>query len=822
LKNAKKKSAKAGKASTKPAPAKTRAKKTPPKKESSKGIKRLTTKPTESDLEAEIHHALRIAFPWIAASDLKHQTKFSIQLGRAVIRIDGKKSYRSDGRADVLVEVKGTPLAVMELKRRGNPLTPADAKQGISYARVLEHMPPLVVVTNGKDVRLLETYSGRDWTPVGDLEAEFAKLIDAASRAAGVDIKQAIEVFLGTSADIWVSAVRQSSARLVSELSGPWGNPLLPFVPDFLIPREATREVLASLRDGARAVIVKGAPLIGKSSVLRELVLATEKSAAFAVFFVEADAHGIFQRLANLLASALAWPVSPDDVRAWLRRLSKTEGAAIVLAIDGPAPANSDIRKDMDELLSGSYGANVRIVISMDDTVVSRYTTTSSGRQATPIGRAAAEVEVLPLSDLEFKDALRILESHRIGFIHGAMAAIELRSPSMLRAIAAGVADDPSHREGNGFATFPPLLGLSLIGYARSRFNDVDLRRKLRQTAKAVLKDTEASGRSPGLALESVGVFVVRNQALEKFLNRLDIESLLTSGILKPGVDAAGESTLYVRLSEVLASELSRLIAEELPKRIKKSIPKAAAWLAETAAALPLGDIIAAQAVFEAATTGAVSLNFINALVNTPPRDEKISPGVYGINIPGRGFKTLHFREDGCLLWTENGEEYVVQPEPGKAVGSFIADMSSWLILSHLALRPFEMGTPDGNGRERVDPLLLLEIGTCPHVLRGPQNNPEQNAVLVHEVPGHGSIVCHKFGVVEPVTLAIVRLLGSKWVDAGDWINVAVGLGSFPLTMRVYTALQHVASISSAKAQWARKMLDKVVEPALRRFPSLH
>ena len=791
-------------------------------KTSRKAFKQLTTKPTEADLEAEIRLALRIAFPWIPAKDLKHQTKFHFHLGHALITVDGRKAYRVDGRADIIIEAKGVPLAVMELKRGGNPLTSDDARQGLSYARVMERMPPLVVVTNGIDVRHLETHSGNDWKPVGDSEAEFAKLIDAASRAAAVDLKQAVEVLLGTSADIWVSAVRQSSTRLVGDLCGPWGNPLLPFVPDFLIPREATREVLASLREGACAVIVKGAPLIGKSSVLRELVLATEKSAEFAVFFVEANAHGIFQQLANLLASTLAWPVSPDEVRTWLRRLSKTAGPAIVLAIDGPAPANGDIRKDVDELVSGSYGANVRIVISMDDTVVPRYTTTPDGRKATSIGRAAAEVEVAPLSDLEFEEALRILRSHRIGFIHGAMAAAELRAPSMLRAIAAGIADDHAHRDGHGFAIFPPLLGLSLIGYARSRFDDVDLRRKLRETAKAVLKDSEDSSRSPALKLESVGLFVVRNQTLEKFLNRPDIESLVTTGVLKPGVDGSGEATLYIRLAEVLASELSRLLAEVLAKKIPMSAKKAAAWLAKIAAALPFGDIIAAQAVFEAATTGVVSLSFINVLVNVPPREEKANPGLYAMHIPGRGLRTLHFREDGCLLWTENGEEYVVQPERGDGIGSFIADMSSWLILSHLALRPFEMGTPDGNGRERVDPLLLLEIGTCPHVLRGPQNDPAQNAVLVHDVPRHGSIVCHKFGVVEPVTLAITRLLGSHWVDAGDWINVAVGLGSFPLTMRVYTALQHVASISSAKEPWANKMLEKVVEPALRRFPLLH
>ena len=664
--------------------------KTPPK-----AFNRLTTKRTESDLEAEIRVALRLALPWVPAKDLKHQTKFRFQLGHAVITVDGRRAYRAEGRADVIIEARGAPLAVMELKRPGNPLTPDDARQGLSYARVMERMPPLVVVTNGVDVRLLETHSGNDWKPVGDSEAEFAKLIDAASRAAAVDVKQAVEVLLGTSADIWVSAVRQSSARVISDLSGPWGNPLLPFVPDFLVPREATREVLASLHAGTRAVIVKGAPLIGKSSVLRELVLATETSADFAVLFIEADAHGIFQRLANLFASTLAWPVSSDEVRTWLRRLSKTEGSAIVLAIDGPAPANSDIRKDVDELASGSYGANFRIVISMDDTVVSKYTITPDGRKATAIGRAASEVEVTPLSDPEFKEALRILQNNRIGFIHGAMVAAELRAPSMLRAIAAGIADDRAHREGQGVAIFPPLLGLSLIGYAR-QFNDLDLRRKLRETAKAVLKDSEDSSRSPALKLESVGLFVVRNQTLEKLLNRPDIESLVTTGVLKPGVDGSGEATLYIRLPEVLASELSRLLAEELAKKMPRGAKKAASWLAETAAALPLGDIIAAQAVFEAATTGVVTLSFINELVNAPPREEKANPGLYAMHVPGRGLRTLHFQEDGCLLWTENGEEYVVQPEPGEGIGSFVVDMSSWLILSHLALRPFEMGVFGG------------------------------------------------------------------------------------------------------------------------------
>ncbi len=61
-------------------------------------IEQNTTARTESDLEAEIHRALAVAFPWISASDLKHQLKFSIKFGHAVVEIDGLKTYAAYGR----------------------------------------------------------------------------------------------------------------------------------------------------------------------------------------------------------------------------------------------------------------------------------------------------------------------------------------------------------------------------------------------------------------------------------------------------------------------------------------------------------------------------------------------------------------------------------------------------------------------------------------------------------------------------------------------------------------------------------------------------
>ncbi|WP_156929067.1 hypothetical protein [Bradyrhizobium sp. th.b2] len=107
-------------------------------------MKQLTTAPTEADLEAKIHAAVLAAFPWLPPGSLRHQTKFEFKFGHRIVQIDGKEVSKVQGRSDVLVFHNDTPLAVLELKREGLPLTQEDREQGLSYARMLHPRPPLV------------------------------------------------------------------------------------------------------------------------------------------------------------------------------------------------------------------------------------------------------------------------------------------------------------------------------------------------------------------------------------------------------------------------------------------------------------------------------------------------------------------------------------------------------------------------------------------------------------------------------------------------------------------------------------------------------
>ena len=152
--------------------------------------------PTEASLEAEIHGALRLAFPWLPDGAIQHQTTFSVFLGTKAIAVNGLHTRADRIRTDILLRRNGDPLAILELKRPGSLLTADDDAQGLSYARLLTPQAPLVVVTNGLDCRLIETHTGQPWLPEEKSEATFADLVQSASLASTRDLKVAISTLM--------------------------------------------------------------------------------------------------------------------------------------------------------------------------------------------------------------------------------------------------------------------------------------------------------------------------------------------------------------------------------------------------------------------------------------------------------------------------------------------------------------------------------------------------------------------------------------------------------------------------------------------------
>ena len=461
---------------------------------------------------------------------------------------------------------------------------------------------------------------------------------------------------MGPESTVWVAAIRAATDAVLAEVTGDWSEAGLPFVDGFLTPRRATQETLSELRRSKRMVIVDGPPLAGKSNVLREVAVSMRASEDMTALFIEADGgggSGLLQIIADLLSDALGWQVTAEDTRTWLRRLSRQSGPALVLVVDGISATRNEVRRDIEDLTSNSFGPNLRIVIAVDDTVTPRLVQSETGRKVTRIGRRASRVSVGTLDDREFGELVEILKERRIGIMMGGQSAPEFRIPWVIRALVANVVSSPRYADESLMAGLPSLLGPDLILHARERFEDQEETRHLFQAlAELVIADITEGGRPISTVLESMAAFAIRRKMAGRFIDGQTLDRMIERGLVRIGLNDANERIVVPRLPELLASELALLLARSLADELAASGPESAAgWLTGLTSALPFGDVIGAQALFDCAeATGNVPLKLMECLLSAHPRRNKIRPGTRAaLHIPDVGLIDLTFRADGTI-----------------------------------------------------------------------------------------------------------------------------------------------------------------------------
>lgn len=778
--------------------------------------KRATTRETEADLEARIRAAIRVAFPWLPDGAIKHQIKFTFTFGRQTLEVDASKS-RADARLDILLEKDDRPLAIMELKRPGIQLTDDDGAQGLSYARLLQPSAPLVVVTNGTEVRILETFMGQPWQPSTPSEDALKTLVSQASRVASADIRHAVDTLMGTSPNVWMQAVRHVSTETINELTASWDEPALPFVTDFLVPRGATHQLWRNLVAGERLIVLEGPPLSGKSNVLRELCLRTKQSDTLATLYAETGVGGgVLQTLADAISRSLNWPVSPVEARDWLVRISHHNGVRLVLAFDGLQATDTGSVREIEDLSSSAFGTSLSVVVAMDDAVAQSVLKTPNQRSLSPLGRRSKLLHVGRLRDGEFRFARSILGQRRLFLMHGADMTPEYREPWVLRAICgAGHAALDGKPETQALS-LPSLLGPRLLGLVRQRFaHEHELRRMFRGLARAMIADAQDTTRPHEIVLQQSEIGIIRRGAVKTELESDDLQWLIDHGFVRPDMHDVAGATVLVRLPELLASEMAYALADELVTRSKQDLQQAAAWISGAASNLPLGEVVAAQAIVDAAKGSAgLPVGLITALVEMPPEREILDAGGhYALMLPNGDTVEIDLQPDGKGFVVIGGERHEVDLGDEEQVA--FKNIHPWLILSHVASTPFTVASEHGVARE--DPNLLLQIGTCPIPLRGNRGPQSLRMVPTTDMPDGVSIVHPEAGVIEPVTLGILDYLSVAEDQADNWVTTAAHSDSIALLSRVHTALRALASFEThARSEWAKTQLETAILPKLR------
>lgn len=776
---------------------------------------------SEADLEARMHAVMTNAFPWLTKDALQHQTRFVVRLGHSVVEIDGRSRERIEGRADMIVSTGNKPLAVVELKRSGLPLSDDDVAQGLSYARLTTPMTPLVIVSNGTDTRIHVAHSGEAWTPTQRTERELQDRLQKAALAATGNVRDAVNALMGADRLDWVPVLKAVSAMLIDSRTGDWGDMLSPFVRGFVLRRKATVLVAKAIQNGRRAIVLHGPPLSGKSNVLRALVEGTSAAPTAAVLMLEPDATGLFATMANVLSSELAWTVSSDEAREWLRRVSHATTATLVVALDGVDPSMSQVLADLNELASSRFGPALRVVVTTDDSALEAIVKKSTGRERSAFGKIVEEIALHPLDDTEFKHARATLLEHRIDMSRGGESVQSLREPWILRALVPADLQFLHEESARRVVRIPPLLDINALHLAEKAFPlDGDAGMLLRAAAGAIL-DGYLESRNSVALLQGITTLAVERRRLEDAVGAAGISELRRRGFIKPGIDWAEQPAWFVRVPTLMAIHLAVLLAERMSEW--KNAEYAAGRLIAVASRLPLGDLIAAEAIVRRVRRDRETdlLDLLSALLQRSPTASTLAPGSrIAFALAGKLVHATVTHKGTLSVQSERGtfEFDIAEDDLQEAM----TDVGGWLILSHLAAVPLAIAVPNEHEPARLDEPLLLELAQAKVVLSRPDGTHDFKEVAVHDVPGYGSFVCHKSGIVEPITWALVNYFLHTGPGAAEWIESAIEKESLPLLARVHIALTYVAGIADARGTWARSALSDQVGPALARLPLHH
>jgi hypothetical protein len=92
--------------------------------------------------------------------------------------------------------------------------------------------------------------------------------------------------------------------------------------------------------------------------------------------------------VADIFEDHLGWRVSSDDVRGWMRRLSREQGRyRLVLLVDDLDTSRGEILKDVEDIMSQGFGPSVVVVATVTPKAAEQLRYAQTGASRSKLGR---------------------------------------------------------------------------------------------------------------------------------------------------------------------------------------------------------------------------------------------------------------------------------------------------------------------------------------------------------------------------------------------------------------------------------------------------
>jgi len=324
--------------------------------------------------EAEICN--RVLLPYlkslnIKTSQIRYEQTFSIRLGRSVYDVNQKERKLISGRLDVLVKNEdGNNLFLFELKAPDQKLTKDDIDQGVSYARLLDQIAPFVIVSNGKNTQIFDTYTKEEIT------GEEISAKNELSIEESINLRfEALSKFLGYSAENLQAFCKDQNSRGMLALKGT--NENRKYNPQTYVVRKSVRDAVNSfVSSDSIAFAISGESGVGKTN---ELCSITEELATnHLVLFL--SANEISESVERSLYDEFDWgfpeQTSFTAIIKRLENLGKKLNKKVIIIIDALDEAVAvNFERKISELTSNiaSCLGHVKLIVSIKKSYWKRF-----------------------------------------------------------------------------------------------------------------------------------------------------------------------------------------------------------------------------------------------------------------------------------------------------------------------------------------------------------------------------------------------------------------------------------------------------------------
>lgn len=308
-------------------------------------------------------------------NDFEYERNFSINFAKGGdLQIDNSHSTKT-GRADILVKKNGRNLFILEIKRSDHEIHEKDIDQAISYARLLEKVAPFVMVTNGQQIKVVDTLErteldGTTMIQKGFHDNSFAISIDPSLRL------EALKKLFELNPDNLAKFCNYQVATTMNKLRSKQPNFLTKFVPELYVNRETANVKLQNFLKGERKILlITGDSGVGKTNFVCNMVSNLIDNKKFVFHFYAAHMP---DNLPNTMSSMLNWSFKHNkNIIQYFDQISsiaKENNNPLILVVDGIDEWSiKDPALELDDFIQNIKDSNVKLILSCKNTRLNKF-----------------------------------------------------------------------------------------------------------------------------------------------------------------------------------------------------------------------------------------------------------------------------------------------------------------------------------------------------------------------------------------------------------------------------------------------------------------